>query len=141
MSGDAVSKGYTARGRSPPVQPVRDEDGNRLVLRKESAESALVYDPDSGEEYHVERSTLTAIEASPLEATAEAAIGDDVRQLLLATPNERALGLLVTLADRGPLSVRTLMAETTFCESDLSGLLASLNAAGVIEESAESDAE
>jgi hypothetical protein len=117
------------------VQPVRDDEGNRLVLRKESGDTALVYDPESGEERHVERSTLTPIEAPPLEATAEAAIGDDVRQLLLAIPNERALGLLVTLADRGPVSVRTMMTETTFCESDLSGLLASLTAAGLIEES------
>jgi hypothetical protein len=117
------------------VQPVRDADGNRLLLRKESGDSALVYDPESGEERHVERSTLTPLEEPPLEATARAAIGDEVRQLLLAIPNERALGLLVTLADRGPQSVRTMMTETTFCESDLSGLLASLAAAGVIEES------
>jgi hypothetical protein len=116
------------------VQPVRDDDGNRLLLRKESGDTALVYDPESGDERHVERSTLTAIEASPLEATAQAAIDDDLRQLLLAIPNERALGLVVTLADRGPLSVRSLLAETTFCESDLSGLLASLAAAGVIED-------
>jgi hypothetical protein len=117
------------------VQPVRDEDGNRLVLQKESGDTALVYDPESGEERHVERSTLTATDAPPLEATAQAAIDDDLRQLLLAIPNERALGLLVTLADRGPVSVRTMMTETTFCESDLSGLLASLTAAGLIEES------
>jgi hypothetical protein len=117
------------------VQPVRDEDGNRLLLRKDSGDSALVYDPASGTERHVERSTLTPIESPPLSATAATAIPDDVRQLLLATPNERALGLLVTLADRGPLSVRTLLTDTTVCESDLNGLLASLTAAGVIEES------
>jgi hypothetical protein len=116
------------------VQPVRDEDGNRLVLRKESGDTALVYDPDTGDERHVERSTLTPIEVSPLEAAAEAALDDEVRDLVLAIPNERALGLLVTLADRGPLSVRTLLAETTFCESDLSGLLASLTAAGLLSE-------
>jgi hypothetical protein len=116
------------------VQPVRDGDGNRLLLRKESGDSALVYDPESGEERHVERSTLTPIEAPPLESAARAAIEDDLRQLLLAIPNERALGLLLTLADGGPLSVRNLMAETTVCESDLGGLLASLTAAGLIEE-------
>jgi hypothetical protein len=117
------------------VQPVRDGDGNRLLLRKESGDSALVYDPESGEEYHVERSTISPIESPPLEATAEAAIRNDVRRLVLAIPNQRALGLLVTLADRGPLTVRTLLAETTVCESDISGLLASLTAAGVVEES------
>lgn len=118
---------------SETVQPVSDEDGNRYVLLKRSAESSLVRDPETGEERYVPNGELTPTEASPL-AVAAAGLPDAVRRAVLACPDERALGLLVELVDRGPVSVRTLLAEYDLCESELHGLLAEFRAAELLVE-------
>jgi DNA-binding IclR family transcriptional regulator len=51
-----------------------------------------------------------------------------------AAHSERALGLLVELADRGPVGIRDLLDAYDLCESDLHGLLAEFRAAGLVEE-------
>jgi hypothetical protein len=116
------------------MRTVRDDEGARYLLVKRSAESSLVRDPTTGSERYVPNGDLQVVgDASPLTTAAEA-VPASVRRVLTATPNDRALGLLVELADRGPLAVRTLLDTYDLCESDLHGLLAEFRAAGLIAE-------
>ncbi|WP_338741614.1 DUF7346 family protein [Haloplanus salilacus] len=116
------------------MRTVRDDDGRTFLLVKQSSESSLVRDPETGSERYLPNDALTVDdEASPL-VTAAGAVPASVRRLLTATPDEQALGLLVELADRGPLAVRTLLEAYDLCESDLHGLLAECRAAGLIAE-------
>jgi hypothetical protein len=115
------------------MQTVEDEDGDRYILLKESEESSLVRDPDSGERRHVPNEALEPVAGeSPLE-TAAGAVSEPARTLLTAVPDQRALGLLLELEERGPLGVRALLAYD-LCESDLHGLLAEFRAAGLVAE-------
>jgi hypothetical protein len=116
------------------MRTVRDEDGIRYVLLKESGESSLVRDPETGERRHLANADLEPIEGESPLVTAARAVPAPLRQLLTAIPDERALGLLLELDARDGVAVRTLLAETDFCESDLHGFLVELQAAGLIGE-------
>lgn len=116
------------------MRTVRDSEGTRYVLLKESGETSLVKDPHTGERRHVPNADLEPLSGeSPLE-TAARAVPEPVRRVLTAVPDERALGLLVEIDARGTASVRALLEETDLCESDLHGLLAEFRAAGLVSE-------
>jgi len=115
---------------------VEDEAGNQYLLLKASAESSLVRDPDTGETTHLPAETLDPVEEQSVLATAARALSPDIRTVLGAVPDERALGLLLELDAEGPLAVRTLLSAYDLCESDLHGLLAELRAAGLLAETA-----
>ena len=57
-----------------------------------------------------------------------------VRQTMRAVHDDRSLGLLVVVADEGPLSVIELLDTADLCESDLHGAVTELRAAGLIDE-------
>lgn len=116
------------------MKPVRADDGTQYLLLKRSDEASLVRDPVSGNECYVKNDRLEAVRETTALETAARAIPAPVRRLIRATHDDRSLGLVVTLGDRGPLTVRTLTDETAYCESDLAGVLASLTAAEVITE-------
>lgn len=113
---------------------VEDIDGNRYLLLKESAESSLVRDTETGERRHVPNEELTTLEDASTVETVLAALPANVVTLVTAVHDERMLALLSELDADGPMSVRTLLAAYDFCESDLHGMLAELTAAGLIEE-------
>ena len=115
------------------MRTVKDEDGDRYLLLKESGESSLVRDPDSGERRHVPNDDLKPVAGESPLATAAGSVPGPVRTLLTAVPDERALGLLLELEERGPVGVRALLAYD-LCESDLHGLLAEFRAAGLVAE-------
>ncbi|SFS01274.1 hypothetical protein SAMN05216559_2473 [Halomicrobium zhouii] len=116
------------------MRTVRDADGDRYLLLKESSESSRVRDPETGEERHVPNDELEPVDGeSPLE-TAAKAVPEPARRLVTAVPDKRALGLLVEVDDRGPLDVHVLLDSYDLCESDLHGLLAEFRAAGLVEE-------
>ncbi|UTF53709.1 DUF7346 family protein [Natronosalvus rutilus] len=116
------------------MKPVRGDDGTRYLLVKRSSDSSLVRDPSTGEERYVENDRLEALpEQSALELAARA-VDDDVRTLLLSIHDERTLGLVLEIAERGPLGVREILGYSDFCESDLHGRLTVLTAGGVLEE-------
>ncbi|WP_066412523.1 DUF7346 family protein [Halorubrum aethiopicum] len=116
------------------MRTVRDADGETYLLVKRSGESSRVRDPETGEERYVENATLEAVEGeSPLE-TAATGVPEPVRRTVRAVNDDRTLGLLVELVDRGPLSVRELMDAYDMCESDLHGRLAEFRVAELIEE-------
>lgn len=113
---------------------VEDTDGNRYLLLKESTESSLVRDPETGERHHVPNEDLTTLEDASTVETVLAGVPEDAVTLVTAVHDERMLALLSELDADGPMSVRTLLAAYDFCESDLHGMLAELTAAGLIEE-------
>ncbi|MFC7098124.1 DUF7346 family protein [Halobaculum marinum] len=115
------------------MQTVTDADGTRYLLLKRSAESSLVRDPETGEERHLPNEDLEPESESPLSAAASG-LAPEVRRAILACRDERALGLLVEFADRGALSVRTLLDSYDLCESDLLGVLTEFRAAGLLTE-------
>ena len=118
-----------------PMRSVREDSGRRYLLLKESAEASLVRDPETGEERYVANERLHQVGQSPL-ATAAERLPGETRHELGIEPGERGIGLLSELDRRGPLAVRTLLADYDLCESDLHGLVGELRAAGAIEETA-----
>jgi hypothetical protein len=116
------------------MRTVRDAEGDRYLLLKQSGESSLVRDPATGETRHLPNEALEPVDGESPLATAAGRVPQSVRTLLSAVRDDRSLGLLVTLLDRGPTPVRTLLAVTDLCESDLHGTLAEFRAAGLVEE-------
>ncbi|WP_247728355.1 DUF7346 family protein [Halovivax limisalsi] len=116
------------------MKTVRDDDGTRYVLLKRADEASLVRDPRTGAECYVGNDRLEPEpEESPLEAFALAAPAA-TRTVIENVHDTRTLGLLYWIDDEGPIDVRTLLAESTFCESDLGGRLTSLTMAGLLDE-------
>lgn len=116
------------------MRTVRDADGNDYLLLKESGESSLVRDPETGETCHLPNDELEPVGGESPLSTAATAVPEDLRRVLTAVPDERALGLLVEIEARGPVGVRALLSEYDLCESDLHGLLAEFRAAGLVVE-------
>lgn len=113
---------------------VRDENGDRYLLEKRSEESSRVRDPATGERLHLPNERLEPVaDASPL-AVAAGGLSEAGVALVTGVPNERALGLLVELDTRGPTGVRAILDSSTLCEGDLHGVLAALQAAGLLAE-------
>lgn len=108
-------------------------DGEPYLLVKESTDSSLVRDPETGAEEYVPNDALEPADDPPLTALA-AAVPGDVRTVLRVAHDDRALGLLVDLQERGPLPVERMLAAYDLCESDLLGLLTECRAAGVVAE-------
>jgi len=116
------------------MRTVRDESGNHYLLLKESGDSSRVRDPVTGEERHIPNDSLELVEGeSPLE-TASRVVPDAVRTVLTAAHDDRALGLLLEIDERGPVDVRVLLDAYDLCESDLHGLLGEFRAAGLVRE-------
>ncbi|MGQ4555758.1 DUF7346 family protein [Halobellus sp. GM3] len=116
------------------MQTVRDASGDRYLLVKRSSESSRVRDPETGEERYLPNETLTFDRDDAPLAVAAGAVPEPVRRVVTAAHDDRSLGLLVELADRGPVSVVELLDAYGLCESDLHGLLAEFRAAGLLAE-------
>ncbi|WP_255170132.1 DUF7346 family protein [Natrononativus amylolyticus] len=116
------------------MKTARDDDGKRYLLIKQSGTASLVRDPATGNECYVQNDRLEFDETDSALETAAAGVSPAVRTVVTAVHDDRTLGLLVELADRGPLGVRTLLGSYDLCESDLHGTLTELTAAGLIEE-------
>ncbi|WP_135829176.1 DUF7346 family protein [Halorussus halobius] len=118
------------------MRTVRDGSGETYLVVTESSDACKVRDPETGEEGYRDRDELEPVAGESPLATSARAVPEPVRRVLTAAPDERALGLLVELHERGPLSVRYLLDATDLCESDLLGLLTEFRAAGLLAESA-----
>ena len=116
------------------MRTVRDPEGGRYVLLKESEESSLVRDPETGERFHLSSDDLEPVDGTSPLVTAARGVPSPVRRVLSAVPEERALGLLFEIDAQGPVGVRSLLDGTDLCESDLHGLLAEFRAAELVEE-------
>jgi len=116
------------------MQTVSDTDGTHYLLVKRSGDASLVRDPETGAQRYIDNDDLEAVDGESPLVTAASAIDAPVRRLLTATHNDRSLGLVVELVDRGPCSTLELLDSYDLCESDLHGLLAEFRAAGLVEE-------
>ena len=114
------------------MRTVRDEEGRRYLLLKESSESSLVRNPATGAEQYLSNDRLDQVDESPLSTVARA-VPEPTRRILSAVHDDRSLGLLLEL-DHQPQSVRSLLDATDLCESDLLGLLSEFRAAGLLVE-------
>lgn len=116
------------------MRTVETDDGHRYLLLKESSDASLVRDPETGDERYVESDRLTDVSGdSPLVAAA-GGIPGPVRRVVTAAHDDRSLGLLVELVDRGPVPVVDLIGSYDLCESDFLGLLTEYRAAGLARE-------
>jgi hypothetical protein len=115
------------------MQTVRDADGETYLLVKRSAESSRVRDPATGTERYVDNDELSVVDGESPLATAAGGIPAPVRQIMRAVHDDRSLGLLLVVADDGPLSVIELLDTADLCESDLHGTVTELRAAGLID--------
>ncbi|QCS43194.1 hypothetical protein [Natrinema versiforme] len=116
------------------MKSVQDDTGKRYLLLKRSDSASLVRDPENGNECYIQNDRLEVVDEESSLETAARSVGDPVLTLLTNVHDEETLGLLVELAERGPLGVRTLLDGYDFCESDLHGRLTVLTAAGLLEE-------
>lgn len=116
------------------MRTVEGPEGRRYLLLKESGESSLVRDPSSGRERYLPNEDVEPVSGEAPLRTAADAVPDAVQRAAVAVHDPAALGLLVELADRGPLPVRTMLESYERCESDLHGDLAEFGAAGLVEE-------
>ncbi len=108
-----------------------EHDGSRYLLIKESGETSLVRDPDTGDEQYLPNDELRVTGESPL-AVAASTIPEGTRVLLTAVHSTDALGLLLEVDTRGPLTTREIIEAYDRCEADLHGLLGELRAAGLL---------
>ena len=116
------------------MRTVRDSNDDRYLLVKQSGDSSLLRDPETGEERYVANDDLAVVDdESPL-STAAAGVDPAVRRLVTAAYDDQSLGLLIELVDRGPLSTVGLLDSYDLCESDLHGLLTEFRAAGLVTE-------
>lgn len=116
------------------MQTVEDGSGRRYLLIKRSQAASRVRDPATGEERHLPNEDLTVVDGESPLTTAASGVPAAVRRVLTAVHDDRSLGLLVEIVERGPVSIRTVLAAYDLCESDLHGLLAEFRAAGLVEE-------
>ncbi|MFB6155991.1 MAG: hypothetical protein ABEJ22_08850 [Haloferacaceae archaeon] len=116
------------------MRTVRDQSGKHYVLVTQSGDSSRVRDPETGEERYLDNEALEVVEGQSPLVTAAGGVPASVRRVLTAVPNDRALGLLVELAVRGPLPAVDLLDSYDLCESDVHGLLSEFRAAGLVEE-------
>jgi hypothetical protein len=116
------------------MQTVEDDAGDRYLLVKRSGESSLVRDPETGAEQYRDNTDLAPVDDAAALAVASRGVPPSVRRVLAAVRDERSLGLLLELTDRGPLPVRELLDAYDLCESDLHGTLAEFRAAGLVTE-------
>ncbi|MFB6269340.1 MAG: hypothetical protein ABEH83_05315 [Halobacterium sp.] len=116
------------------MRTIRDGDGRRYVLVKESTDSSLVRDPETGEQRHVPNDDLEPAGGdAPLEVLATG-IPEGARRVVTACHDDFMVGILVDLADRGPLAARVMLGAYDTCESDLLGAVTELRAAGLVAE-------
>jgi hypothetical protein len=116
------------------MRTVRDESGTEYVLLKESSDTSLVRDPETGDQRHLPNDEIKPVDGESPLSTAARAVPSAVRTVLSAAHDDRSLGLLLELDGRGPLSVHQLLDAYDLCESDLHGLLAEFRAAGLVDE-------
>jgi hypothetical protein len=116
------------------MRTVRGPDGMLYVVVKESGESSRVRDPTTGDEQFLPNDDLDpAGGESPFAALARG-IPESTRRVVGACHEDWHLGVLVALADRGPLPARELLAASDACESDFLGAVTEFRAAGLVEE-------
>ncbi len=109
------------------MEIVEDESGDRYELVKRSADACLVRDLATGTTAYLPSDAVTTVAATDdLVDVVPSAIAAEL-------PTRSAVVLVGLLGVAGPLSVRSILDATTFCERDLFALARVLVAEDVLE--------
>jgi hypothetical protein len=107
-------------------------DGQWVVVLRAGRDHCRIRELISGEVRKVSPSTLDAENEARLHDIGQAAPGP-VQPTDSAVQTVRGWGLVLVVGAASPVSVRSLLAATDECESDINGLLAELEAGGLLE--------
>lgn len=105
------------------------------VILEVEGQRCRIRDVLSGDTRWVAHSTLTIPDAAALEDIGQLT-PQSARQAVSAIRTARGWGVVLVVGAASPVPVRELLAATTECESDLNGLLAELEAGGVLDRTA-----
>jgi hypothetical protein len=104
-----------------------------VVLESDGAE-CRIRELRSGNSRWVPHSSLSSTHTASLHQVGQE-VPDPVRASVAAIRTPRGWGLTLVVGAASPVAVRELLEATTECESDLNGLLAELEAGGILERS------
>ena len=108
---------------------VRGPDGLASCVGRDESRVRL-RDPATGREWEVAAEACQSVDLEPLAFVARVLDGGRGG----VGTDERTIGLLAELVDRGPTPARTVVRPYDACESDLQGMLAETRAAGLVAE-------
>ena len=114
------------------METVEDQEGQRFLRLKRSAESSLVADPTTGRRCYLPNETLTPVERAGDELPLIDSIDPDVRRLVATVRTERTLGLMRLLELTDGLPAIAVLEQTDWCESELFATVQELEAAGLL---------
>lgn len=114
------------------MQLATDPDDAWVVILEVGTDECHVRELGTGETRWIARSEVTPVEPASLPVIGDA-IEESRRPADSAIRTDRAWGLVLVVAATSPVTVRALLDATSECESDLNGLLADLEAGGVLD--------
>lgn len=107
-------------------------DGQWVVVLRAERDHYRIREVISGEVRKVSPSTLDAVNEATLHDIGQAA-PDPAQSIASTIQTARGWGLILVVGAASPVSVRALLDATDECESDINGLLAELEAGGLLE--------
>jgi len=113
---------------------VRDNEGTEYQLLKRAETSSLVRDPTTGDTRYLPNDRLELLEELSTHERQALSVHEAVRTLVRVVPDDATLGLVIDIAENGPVATRELLAVSDRCESDLNGQLTLLTATGILEQ-------
>ena len=113
---------------------VEDDIGRRYLVVKRSSSASLLQSLETGERAYHSNDSFESIEEERFDGD----IPEELRTLLADNAihfnDYRLLKVVTLLQDGNPVMIRTILAQTTLCESDLFAILRELEIAGLVEE-------
>lgn len=109
-----------------------DQDDRWVVILEVESDQSRIRELLSGETRRVLSSTLSVVNDASLRDIGQ--VFSDPPQTTDSTlRTDRGWGLVLVVGAASPVGVRSLLGATNECESDLNGLLAELEAGGILE--------
>lgn len=107
-------------------------DGEWVAILAVESDRCRIRQLGSGDSRWVPKSTLSSSDTASLQEIGRA-VPDSVRGSVSPIRTARGWGLALVVGAASPVTVRAMLATTTECESDLNGVLAELEAGGILE--------
>lgn len=114
------------------VRLATGSDAEWVVILEIKSDRCRIREVGSGESRWVARSTLFSLDTPSLHEIGQVG-SDSVGASASAIRTARGWGLVLVVGAASPVTVRALLDTTSECESDLNGLLAELEAGGVLD--------
>lgn len=110
----------------------RGSESEWVVVLKTEGTQCRIRDLVSGDTRRVAESTLSSAQTASLQEIGHL-VPDSARPPVSAIRTAPGWGVVLVVGAASPVAVRELLDATTACESDLNGLLAELEAGGVLD--------